>query len=113
MKNWIRSSQKLCLELKRNAGKEKTGYLWSIKLAHAARITRYWKSWKQDSLNKRAPSDALLRLGNLNIKFTNLSPNKIASHLTNARLDLKKAKKNAATLRDKYLEEMAKTHITS
>eukprot|EP00957_Ditylum_brightwellii_P112747 8595141-Ditylum_brightwellii.AAC.1 len=74
--------------------RQKTGHIWSIKLAHAARITYYWKTRKSDSFNGREPSQALLKLGNnLNITFSILNKNEIASKLTAARKELTGAPK--------------------
>eukprot|EP00957_Ditylum_brightwellii_P180859 13778356-Ditylum_brightwellii.AAC.1 len=85
--------------------KGKTGHLWSIKLAQAARITHYWKTMKSGSINGKKSSQAPLRLGhNLNITFSNLNTNELASKLTAARKELTKAQNNAATLHNEYLE---------
>eukprot|EP00957_Ditylum_brightwellii_P092873 7070720-Ditylum_brightwellii.AAC.1 len=92
----------------------KTGYMWSLKLAKAARTVRYWRTRKSDSLNRREESEALLKVGNdLGIYFQTMEISLIASKLTAARKDLRKAEKMAAGLRDEYLEEMAQLQINS
>eukprot|EP00957_Ditylum_brightwellii_P088459 6737112-Ditylum_brightwellii.AAC.1 len=75
--------------------------------------TRIQLTRQSDTLNDRQPSEHLLQLGtDLFMPYTAPTLQKISLKLTAACKALKEQQKDAATLRDDYLEEVATLQIT-
>eukprot|EP00957_Ditylum_brightwellii_P071901 5464750-Ditylum_brightwellii.AAC.1 len=58
-----RQITEMMLSAERGCRTPTTGKVWLVKLVHAARHVRYWKTRQSDKLNNRQPSFNLLQLG--------------------------------------------------